>query len=1182
MSLSKYIAAIMILQLFTIVSARAQESCLGTGYTISTINGIFTDEEGSRSNLNSLRKRMPLVFKGEQINFTYFHNPSHFGGAGDLAMSAYQKLFEKETVEDYDLIEILKSASRAIKTQKLLLVGYSQGNFYTNSFYDVIAGKPNGLPSESVGVYSVATPAGRVAGNGSWITSESDRVIAGLVEKFPFRNIMEPNTNIALKSADDLLGHSFTDVYLKYRGDKIIRDIKTSLEALSVIEPKIGPCIDAPPNTVGNFLQKAVFSVADPLAEVGVSVVSSTIKGVVKATTALADIGGDVVGLVSGSAEEMESIEKETSDPKIEEYAKPNSFTEEQGDSKAVQFVAGRFNAQQILPTQEITLSETIAQSSALSSRSAGSIEEIKRQMDTIKSNIEKIKSDKTDIPQIKPQAVLESNDHSPHNESKSEAKKHIPEQTTPIMQKSTNENITAKSRESESGPESQSESKPEPKPEPHVNLLYLSSSPANKEILVALSATNLEHVSYDVKISVESGGVISNTYNGIDWRSSTFYLGNAISGPAVSHAQFRLKIKDDEKNFTGVAQIVVKLRRSGTNSSKTLFTGAINITAPVEDLVQFINSPPPPPPPPPAPPTPPPPPPPTPPPPSAPPALAAPFSDPPGETNHLLISQIQITGGSGASTNDFIEIYNPTTETVNLNGYRLVKRSAEGSSDSLIKSWTDDETLAPKGYYLWANSGYAGIAAVPNVTTSASIANDNGVALRFGPNDTGEIIDSVAWGGALNIFAEAGVFPSNPEAGQSLLRRAVKDNECVSAIGHNSINSACDRDNNEHDFELALSSDPRTTTVVNIRDNSIVRYDKDTMQIYFDWEPMGAAAYRIVDESMGESRLAHVDVSLTAASIRIYQVGREYAFRIHALDKEGNSIKSVSASVSVPSFAESMYFYRDPRNEKNAVVESFFNEASFIPELYGPRIPAQVIVFYLQSEASLYAEDFLARAQDYAPGSPEKVLNTEYDNCRSGLNTNDLLYLPTTGNPDDICESSIYPIKTHLLEDNSFLIRAIPPGQAHFSEGDYITAAYYSSYQSGSSPAGFKLVAVDKEKYFFSAAAPAHKSPRAPTNLRVLNVISHEPDAEVSLEFDSSSDPDTPDSKIFYEYSLNGGSYSLISHALAADPRKRTATITLPLGSEHAVSIRASDDFGLVSDGVNLTVDLSVPGANP
>ena len=63
-------------------------------------------------------------------------------------MSVYQKIFDNETIQDYDLIEMLKSASEKVKTQKLLLVAHSQGNFYANSFYDTVAEKQGGVPRE--------------------------------------------------------------------------------------------------------------------------------------------------------------------------------------------------------------------------------------------------------------------------------------------------------------------------------------------------------------------------------------------------------------------------------------------------------------------------------------------------------------------------------------------------------------------------------------------------------------------------------------------------------------------------------------------------------------------------------------------------------------------------------------------------------------------------------------------------------------------------------------------------------------------------------------------------------------------------------------------------------------------------------------------------------------------------
>lgn len=141
---------------------------------------------------------------------------------------------------------------------------------------------------------------------------------------------------------------------------------------------------------------------------------------------------------------------------------------------------------------------------------------------------------------------------------------------------------------------------------------------------------------------------------------------------------------------------------------------------------------------------------------------------------NHLIISEIQITGGSGQTTNDFIELYNPTNTAINLKGYRLVKRTKTGINDSDIKSFTKDEFIPAYGFYLWANSNYISIPILPNATTTATIANDNGIALRFGKADEGEIIDALAWGEAENIFIETATFPNNPEVNQSIERNLV------------------------------------------------------------------------------------------------------------------------------------------------------------------------------------------------------------------------------------------------------------------------------------------------------------------------------------------------------------------------------------------------------------------------
>lgn len=176
-------------------------------------------------------------------------------------------------------------------------------------------------------------------------------------------------------------------------------------------------------------------------------------------------------------------------------------------------------------------------------------------------------------------------------------------------------------------------------------------------------------------------------------------------------------------------------------------------------------------------------------------------FSFSSADIDHILISQVQITGGSGKTTNDFIEIYNPTRADIDLKGMRLVKRTKTGTTDTLIKSWTSSVIIKAHGFYLWANSDFTDISISADVTTTLSIADDNGVAIRNGPNDTGTIVDSVAWGLAANAFIEGAVFPSNPTANQSLERNPGGDS-----------GNGIDTDNNASDFFSQANTHPRNS----------------------------------------------------------------------------------------------------------------------------------------------------------------------------------------------------------------------------------------------------------------------------------------------------------------------------------------------------------------------------------
>jgi len=273
--------------------------CSKDGYTVATINGVFTYQSGAEKNLRVLSDKFGETYNNQEINYQYLLNQTHLAGFGDGLKAFIQKVEDGVSPDDYDLIEMLKEASGKVTTQKLLLVGHSQGNFYANSFYDKVADKDGGVPKESIGVYSVATPSDHVAGDGKYLTSKTDKVIAGLVGSMPFFRIMPPNSEIELKEGDDPLGHSFSDIYLKYKGAEIISDIEWSLDKLTTNNTQLTTCIDPPKITLAHKAVGAMFAVADPVAEAGKETVVFTVGVVYQGGVFVVDVGVKTAGAVA-------------------------------------------------------------------------------------------------------------------------------------------------------------------------------------------------------------------------------------------------------------------------------------------------------------------------------------------------------------------------------------------------------------------------------------------------------------------------------------------------------------------------------------------------------------------------------------------------------------------------------------------------------------------------------------------------------------------------------------------------------------------------------------------------------------------------------------------------------------------------------------------------------------------
>jgi len=168
----------------------------------------------------------------------------------------------------------------------------------------------------------------------------------------------------------------------------------------------------------------------------------------------------------------------------------------------------------------------------------------------------------------------------------------------------------------------------------------------------------------------------------------------------------------------------------------------------------------------------------------------------------NLVISQFQ-AGGTANPNDEFVEIHNIGSAPVDLNGYRVVYRSANGTNDvGPFGVWTTSTILQPGQFYLVASTGYTGSAPAdstydPSVCLCSMSATAGGLAIRNGESNTGVIIDAVGWGSATNIFFE-GTRTTAPPNSTSQIRV---------------LNSCQDTDSNASDFTNQNPPTPRNRT---------------------------------------------------------------------------------------------------------------------------------------------------------------------------------------------------------------------------------------------------------------------------------------------------------------------------------------------------------------------------------
>jgi len=178
---------------------------------------------------------------------------------------------------------------------------------------------------------------------------------------------------------------------------------------------------------------------------------------------------------------------------------------------------------------------------------------------------------------------------------------------------------------------------------------------------------------------------------------------------------------------------------------------------------------------------------------------------------DHIVISEVQIYGSN--ANQDFVELYNPTSYTVDLSGWRLRKRNSSGNEDSLAVI-PDGKSIPAHGFFLWANNqGNFDTSIGADISNGNNLSENNSVAIFTKSGNTP--IDQVAWGSANGQFVEGTACQLNFSSGGSIERKAYSTSDATSMMSGSDVTkgNAYDSENNSEDFILRTISNPQNTS---------------------------------------------------------------------------------------------------------------------------------------------------------------------------------------------------------------------------------------------------------------------------------------------------------------------------------------------------------------------------------
>ncbi len=185
------------------------------------------------------------------------------------------------------------------------------------------------------------------------------------------------------------------------------------------------------------------------------------------------------------------------------------------------------------------------------------------------------------------------------------------------------------------------------------------------------------------------------------------------------------------------------------------------------------------------------------------------------GQT-HLVISQVYGGGGntSASYTNDFIELYNPTSAAINVKDYSVQYASSTGTS------WTSttvlpDKDIQPGNYFLIqeASGGAVGAAMpTPDATGTINLSASKGKVILVsiatastGSCPTTNVIDKVGYGAA-DCFEGTAPAAGPSDNIKSVMRNSTNDDNDQNSTDFTNSNNAVPRNSNFNALPISLN----------------------------------------------------------------------------------------------------------------------------------------------------------------------------------------------------------------------------------------------------------------------------------------------------------------------------------------------------------------------------------------